>query len=193
MTDYTTKRFDLLLLVYGGMSALVETLPTLIFGNDMDTFLLSVVIAALVSLVLLIVAIRKVRSQSLATASMLLVFCATSWELFKTSNEIRYAGRWAVGSRHYKSAVLSQPDDPNGNFKHIEWDGWGFAGAGDTTVYLVFDPTDSLKRAAKNRSSGKFTGLPCEIVRAQRLEDHWYSVLFYTDTTWDLCGEPSHN
>jgi hypothetical protein len=38
-----------------------------------------------------------------------------------------------------KRKVLAQPASANGEFRHVEWDGWGWAGQ-DTTVYLVFDP-----------------------------------------------------
>jgi hypothetical protein len=58
--------------------------------------------------------------------------------------------RWLLWSRDYKSKVLSQPSSSRGDLKHIEWDGWGWAGM-NTAVYLVFDPTDSLSPAAKNQ------------------------------------------
>src|ERR1700735_3317046 len=83
-------------------------------------------------------------------------------------------------SRGYKSRVL--PQVPNEQLKHVEWDGWGFAGAGDTTEFLVFDPADSLAGAAKNHSSGRFSGIPCEVPEVRRLESEWYTVRFYTDT-----------
>jgi len=119
---------------------------------------------------------------------MLFAYCAISWLLFKTSNEIRYAGRWALGSKDYKSMVLAQPASASGEFQHMEWDGWGFAGSGDTTVYLVFDPGESLEKEIKLHPSGKFTGIPCKVPKIQRLEDHWYSVQFYTDDAWGYCN-----
>jgi hypothetical protein len=84
--------------------------------------------------------------------------------------------------------VLNQPVPPDGTLKHTEWDGWGFAGAGDTTVYLVMDPSDKLAEAARSHSSGKFNGIPCAAVNVHRLERDWYTVMFYTDTVWDYCG-----
>jgi hypothetical protein len=59
--------------------------------------------------------------------------------------------------------------------KHIEWDGWGGT-SGDWTVYVVFDPTDSLSTAASHGSSGKFDGIPCNLDEVRRLESDWYSV-----------------
>ena len=66
--------------------------------------------------------------------------------------------------------------------------GWGFPGAGDTTVYLVFDPNNSLAAAAHSHAPGKYNGLPCEVFKVRRLEIHWYTVQFYTDTAWDDCA-----
>ena len=51
-----------------------------------------------------------------------------------------------------------------------------------------FDPDDSLATAARSHLSGKFKGIPCEVSEVQRLENNWYTVLFYTDTSWDRCG-----
>jgi len=52
-------------------------------------------------------------------------------------------------------------------------------------VYVVFDPMESLAAPSKTRASGRFTGLPCDIFRIQRLENSWYAVQFYTGTDWD--------
>jgi hypothetical protein len=101
-------------------------------------------------------------------------------------NEIRTNTRWFLWSKRYRAQVLAT-DAVNGELKHIEWDGWGFAGE-DTTVYLVFDTSDSLLTGAENRSPGKFAGIPCKVPSVHRLEAHWYTVLFYTDTNWQHCG-----
>ena len=81
----------------------------------------------------------------------------------------------------YKARVLAQPSGEE--LKHAEWDGWGFAGA-DTTVFLVFDPTDSLAEELGAQPPVKARGLPCEVVRVRRLDSQWYAVLFYTETYW---------
>lgn len=100
---------------------------------------------------------------------------------------IRDTTRWLLWSYRYKQDVLREPASPGGELKHIEWDGWGFPGAGDTTVYLVFDPKDSLAVAAKGEHPGKFNGIPCEVPFVHRLESQWYTVLFYTDQIWNRC------
>src|SRR5690349_17755194 len=93
---------------------------------------------------------------------------------------------WLLWSRDYKSKVLSRPSSLGGELKHIEWEGWGWAGM-DTTVYLVFDPADSLSSAATRRLSGRFNGVPCEVFRVRRLESQWYTAQFYTGEDWDSC------
>jgi hypothetical protein len=100
---------------------------------------------------------------------------------------IRSTARWLIWSRGYKSQVLSQPATTNGELKHIEWDGWGWAGQ-NTTVFLVFDPTDSLSVAARNHQPGKFNGIPCEVFLVRRLESHWYTAQFYTNEYWHQCN-----
>jgi hypothetical protein len=82
--------------------------------------------------------------------------------------------------------LITQSNPVSGEFKHIEWDVSGFAGL-ETVVYLVFDPTDSLAAAAKSHLSGKFSGIPCEVYRVRRMESHYYTVVFYTNTGWDSC------
>jgi hypothetical protein len=72
--------------------------------------------------------------------------------------------------------------------KHIEWDAWGFPGAGNTTVYLVYGPDDYLSTVAKTHSNGKFRGLPCEVAQVRKMESQYYAVLFYTDTDWSHCN-----
>lgn len=94
--------------------------------------------------------------------------------------------RWLLWSRDYKSKVLSQPSSSSGELKHIEWDGWGWAGQ-DTVVYLVFDPADSLSVAASIHQFGRFAGIPCEVPYISRLESQWYTVTFYTDREWGRC------
>ncbi|MDW5266786.1 MAG: hypothetical protein SA176_13650 [Edaphobacter sp.] len=157
----------------------------MIFSKDIG-FLITIPTAAIVALILLIVLTRSLPQQSLATLLMIALFCAASWLLFRASDGVRTTARWLVHSKAYKTEVLALPNPINGQFKHVEWDGWGFAGS-DTVGYLVFDPKDSLAAAAKSRSYGRFNGIPCEIFKVRRLESDWYAVYFYTDTDWDHC------
>jgi hypothetical protein len=191
MTGTKVGDFSWWLPMYGAAGAIILALPQLIFGNDVGSFLLTIVLAALIGLILLVVAFRKARRHGLAVLAMMCVFLALAWSLNRSSEYLRTTIRWLVHSQSYKTQISSQPIPSDGSLKHIEWDGWGFAGAGDTTVYLVFDPNDSLAPAAKSQSLGKFSGLPCEVYRVRRLESEWYTVQFYTDTDWNYCGARS--
>src|SRR5262249_9729150 len=87
------------------------------------------------------------------------------------SYTIRSSARWFARAHRYKAEVLAQ-HEVNGQLKHVEWDGWGGVPVGDWTVYVVFDPTDSLSAAASRHSSGKFSGIPCSVDEVRRLESH---------------------
>ena len=107
--------------------------------------------------------------------------------LFLYNFEIRTFIRWFLWSSQYKNKVLAEPTPVNGALKHIEWDGWGWGGQ-DFSVFLVFDPTDSLSGPAQNNQSGKLNGIPFEVADVRRMESHWYLVFFdfYADqSSWD--------
>lgn len=108
--------------------------------------------------------------------------CVVLRPMFGYPRAINYV-RWLIGSRSYKAEVLAQPASASGELKHIVWDGWGWGGE-DTTVYLVFDPTDSLSAASRGHSPGKFDGIPCKAPLVERMERNWYAVRFYTDELW---------
>jgi hypothetical protein len=159
----------------------------MIFGDGFETFLVTGVMEALVGLTLLVILLRTVRSQSMAAFLMVAVFSAGSWLGFKSSDDVRTTGRWLLQSGMYKAATLAQPNPSDHELKHVEWDGWGFAGV-DNTVYLVFDPTDSLRGPAESHLPGKYAGIPCKVFKVRRLEKRWYTVWFYTNTDWNNCS-----
>jgi hypothetical protein len=191
MVEKALGRREWSLLLYGAIGALVVVLPLMILGADVDGLLLAIIAAAIVFLVLLVIAIRNIHRQELPVLVMLALFFVASWLLFRVSEDVRTTGRWLFHSKEYKSTVLTQPASEKGDLKHVEFETWGFAGVGNTVVYVVFDPDDSLASAARNHSPGTYSGLPCEVVRVRRLENRWYSVLFYTDTDWDTCKQTS--
>ena len=179
-------RFNWLLPFYAAVGALFLFVPFITtFGYDGGEFLYVLLAIPIISIALIVLAFFKRGRLRLAVLSMLVVFWASSWGLLKNALEVRSEVRWLFLSRHYKAKVLAEPVPANGELKHIEWDGWGFAGAGDTDVFLVYDPSDSLSAAAKNQAPGKFNGIPCEVYKIRRLESHYYTALFYTDTSWD--------
>lgn len=114
----------------------------------------------------------------------LIAFLSVSWALLRNEGTLRPSLRWLLWSHRFKAEVLAQPAPANGELRHMVWEATGFAGVANNTVYLVFDPTDSLAVAANSHSPGKFRGMPCEVLRVLRLESHWYSVVFYTDEEW---------
>jgi hypothetical protein len=118
---------------------------------------------------------------------MLVTYWAVALPLFRNSFELHSTARWLFRAKDYKTEVLAQPEPGSVTLRHIEWDSWGLPVA-YTNSYLVFDPTDSLSRAARSHSPGKFSGIPCEVYRVRRLESYYYTVLFYTDTDWDHCN-----
>jgi hypothetical protein len=89
-------------------------------------------------------------------------------------------------SHNYKDTVLTQQSRANGEFRQLEWDGWGWGGQ-DTTVFMVFDPRDSLSSASAIHSTG-FDGIPCAVPEVNRLESQWYAVRFYTNQDGDRCN-----
>jgi hypothetical protein len=112
------------------------------------------------------------------------VFVATA--LAWNSHTFRSNARWFALSRRYKAEVLAQSSISR-QLKHIEWDGWGGNPVGDWTVYLVFDPTNSLSAAARSRTSRKFNGIPCDVDNVRRLESQWYSVTLAMNEWWEQC------
>lgn len=182
------RGFEWWLPLSGVLGAAISLLPITIWGNDIAAFLASFVLIVFVAIILLAVAFTKFRRHRLEVLAMACIFVALSFFIFRASGSIRTTTRWLVHSKSYKAKVLSQPAPSDGSLKHIEWDGWGFPGAGDTTVYLVNDPGDLIERSLSRGLSGRFSGIPCEVVRVHRLENHWYTVLFYTDTDWSHCA-----
>jgi hypothetical protein len=125
---------------------------------------------------------------SLALLAALWVLAPIAWELLNgpTTSPLAETLRWAVFASSYKTKVLTSPQPPAGQLRHVEWDGWGWGGI-STDVYLVFDPDDSLSAASQRKTTTKLPGVPCAVWNVQRMEPHWYSVRYYTDEQWDSC------
>jgi hypothetical protein len=172
--------------------AFVVPISIAVCQADTALFLYLILVPSLIvfSMALLVYAIfRKGSRKRLEVLSIL----ATVWVVSASASllahyvHIRTTARWLVESHTYKDRVLAQQASANGEFRHVEWDGWGWGGQ-DTTVYLVFDPRDSLSSAASTHQSGKFEGVPCAVPEVSRLEGQWYAVVFYTNQDWDGCN-----
>jgi hypothetical protein len=184
-------RFSWRVPLYAALAALVPIALVDLCKPDLSLLLnLFAVAPALIvlSLVLLIYGAIRRNRRALSLLIALAAVWAISVPLFLYGEAFRTSTRWLAWSHRYEREIMSQPAPANGDLKHAEWDGWGFAGA-DTTVYLVFDPADALSTAAKTRQAGKFNGIPCKVPFVHRLETHWYTVLFYTDQTWGQCSQ----
>jgi hypothetical protein len=171
------------------LAALILFVPAALW--DPDLCLLGFVIAdAIIGIVLIsyavIKAFAKKRRECLSILLMFVIYGATSALLIANQNAIRTTARWLMWSNSYKARVLAESDSTNGELKHIDWDNWGWGGE-NTSVYAVFDPTDSLSAAAKSHQSGKYSGIPCPVAVVRRLESHWYSAQFFTGESWGQC------
>jgi hypothetical protein len=123
------------------------------------------------STVLGILALRRRGGSRLTVIATLLSYWLISGLIVRHFSEVRDASRWLFQAKTYKARVLALPVPPSGEFKNVEWDGWGFAGAGDTTVYLVVDPSDSLSEPAKDHLSGNYKGISCSSLESRLMSD----------------------
>jgi len=147
-------------------------------------FIVIPIVCLALLIVILIASVRKRKRLQLSAAIALAAVIAISFAMSRLSDPIRESLRWFLWSNSFKAELKASPDSRPGQLKHMEWEATGFGGVANDTIYLVFDPTDVLATAAQNGSPGKFTGLPCEVLKVRRLERQWYSVRFYTDEAW---------
>ena len=177
------SRLNPSLVFYAVVGAGIVFLPLVLYGGA--GAILCLFVTPILGLVLLFSVIFA-KGRRLLFLLMLVVYCAASVVLATNFRGVRSTVRWFLWSKSFKAEVLSQPDRSDKGWKHIEWDGWGFAGAGNTVVYLVYNPSNSLAEAARTHSSGVVLTPDARVVpRVQRLENSWYSVVFYTQTDWD--------
>ena len=108
-----------------------------------------------------------------------LAFLGVSILMFLSTQHLRPWARWLVASGKYTSFVMQQKPDPQTGLRYIEWDGWGWAGM-DTSVDLVYDPTDTLAHEIQYNPKGRFAEVADKTAFVQRLGRGWYSVTLYT-------------
>jgi hypothetical protein len=182
------RRFDWRKPVIAAAVALLLSLLIPIYGTDIDWLLYAMAVAVIGSISLLgSIALRAVfrkRQNVLMAIAIFGAYVAVTVVFFVGYEQLQPILRWTLWSHRYKSELLAQATPANGQLKHVEWQRSGWGPVGPTIVYLVFDPTDSLSVAAKSHRAGRFSGIPCEVPRVQRLESHWYAVTFYTEESW---------
>ena len=179
--------FDWRLSLYAAIGTLILFLPCALASADLGEFFYLLIAVPAISLVLLGVAIAKKRRQRLSILAMLIVFWIVSAVLLVNFSAIRDSLRWFFWANAYKAETLRRAPSGSGELPHAEWDGWGFTGF-ETTVYLVFDESDSLPAVPRSHPPGRFRGIPCAVDRIRRLERSWYAVTFYTGADWSHCG-----
>ena len=181
-------RFNWWLLVFGAVGALIGTSVLVVYIPDIGQIFYFFIVAPSFSLILIVFAIWKRRSKARGSILLMLVpFWVVTVGVLWHAYTVRASIRWLLHSKAYKAGVLGRTQPLSGQLKHIAWDGWGGFGVGDTVVYLVFDPNDSLSAAARSDMPAKVGGIPCEFASAYRLESHWYSIEFYTGADWEHC------
>lgn len=172
------------------MGAILLLLSLFLFSKDptlYELFLIVPCVAVLILILLLLLAVPRSRRTSTKLLLATAAFIATGIIGSRFETTLRPAIRWEFLSRKLKLQVLSQTAQSSGTFKHLEWDGWGGAPVGDWTAYVVFDPADSLKKVAGRLHPGVVRGIPCDVLRIQRLEPEWYSVTLEVNEWWDQC------
>jgi hypothetical protein len=167
-------------------------------GNDglqlFVFFFIAPILAVCLAVLLLCACFRRGRNDWLWAAGAIATFLGLTAALGYQRTDpqcIRSTLRWAFNSHDYKGRVMSQPQPPVGELKHVIWDAWGFVPAGNTLMYIVNDPEDSLRVAGTNAQSGRVPGIPCPVDRVHRLEPQRYTILLFTDSNWNDC--PSEN
>ena len=176
-----------LTVVVGSSVALLSLMVSSPYGDLLGILIIAPIVCLVCLLLTVTSAIRRRPLQCLSALLTLAAVVTVAGVLHAKKDAIRASIRWLLWSRRYKAEVLAQPAPKSGELRHIEWEATGFAGVANNTVYLVFDPTDSLSPAARSHSPGKYSGIPCEVVVVRRLERRWYSVLLYTDEIWGNC------
>lgn len=156
------------------------------FGIMLLSLLASILATAFVVIVVATGIFRNRRYFNFTSVSALVAFVAAVALIVPNQYRLRPTLTWFAWSRQYKGEVLARPASM-GELQHIEWDGdgWGSGATGDWMGYVVFDPSDSLSRAASTHNASMYQGIPCRVVRVCRLEKHWYSVVLDMNQFWD--------
>ena len=127
---------------------------------------------------------RSVFFKSPQSAVYGIVLGLISFACLQNERALRTHTKWLLESRHQKQEFQERAVARPGELPHMEWDGWNAAGQ-DTSAFLVHDTSGSLHSTS---APERLAGIPCEVPLVFRLEKDWYSVVLYTNTTWDRCG-----
>lgn len=169
--------------IIGGIAAIVLYVPFLYLKSfDFESIGYMLLLFLLTVVVGIGIPVRRVlrkRWNSGAALLALFSFLAVSIGMFRSTTHLRPWARWVVASGRYTKLVLSQEPDPQTGLRYIEWDAWGWAGM-DTSVELVYDPSDSLAQEIRHNPKGRFAEIAEKTYFVQRLGRGWYSLTLYT-------------
>lgn len=185
---FSSARPNLWVATGAGIVAALASLYLSVFSDGAAVLLYLVAVVAPLSLIIfLAMFVRPWRQEWPTIVCALAAFFISTWVGFRLFPRYRFDVRWFVTASDYKREVLMQPVPASGQLRHTEWDGWGFVPSGNTVVYVVYDPSNSLLESSKPNAHMSVSGLPCDVSRVKRLEENWYAVVFYTDTDWEHC------
>jgi hypothetical protein len=146
----------------------------------------SVAVTLVVSCLMLGYAVFRPGTRKWIALILVTAYVSASAGLFCCWNAVRDNGRWSILVPGFKADLAEHAMRTSGSLRHYELDSWGFPGAGDTYVYAVYDPSDSLV-ATDVKGAAFIPQLRCDVVSIKRKERSWFAVMFYTMTTWDEC------
>ena len=185
-TATVKPQFNWRLPILAPIVALILFIPLVLWTPDFGPIVYSLFVTPIVCVALLI-AFFVSKHQKLTIVSMLVIFCASSWILDHNALDIRSHLRWLFQSHEYKTKLLAQPVPANGELRHTAWERYGWVTI-NTDIDLVYDPNDALLNQLSTHDEGKFSGIPCPVRLVHRLEPHWFTVQFYTSTSWNECN-----
>jgi hypothetical protein len=176
---------DWRLLVAAALGAFA-TLPLAALDDNNTAGVLALAMSLVICPILLVVAATRRGVRALSTFAVLLVYALFKYLTWQVEYDLHMEAKWLEHGQRYRSELASRERPPPGEFRHINWDGWGFVGI-STEAFLVYDPDDTLAAAAATGAPGRYAGIPCAVQRVRRLEPHYYTALFYTDSEWTDC------
>src|ERR1700688_96311 len=133
--EAASERFNWRLPLYTALATIgVGVLDAVAESDGAVYFLLGVIVSLFLLAFLLSAAVGNRTGRCISILSVLVIYLILSFALFRNHYAIRNTARWALWSHRYKAEVLAQSAPVNKEMKHIEWDGWAFPGAGDTTL-----------------------------------------------------------
>jgi hypothetical protein len=124
--------------VFAALLLTIVSIAVRLFQTDpahfLFLFVLGPILLATSAALLAYTIIGKGRPKRLTLLSALATLWVVLAVFFVFRPAIRTSARWLIWSRNFKDRVLAEPAPASGEFRHVEWDGWGWGG-NDTTEF----------------------------------------------------------